>query len=108
MDSMIKRYFNNGVEVFKFTSQFWKSLFFKTDTKLAFTMTEHPQVDRQSENHIKMLRFMICTYFEETKNDWNLYLGLLKFAYNLTKNTIMGVVPFEQLYSFIPREPLAF
>ena len=54
-----------------------------------------------------MLRFMICAYFEETKNDWDLHLGLLKFAYNLTKNATMGVVPFEQLYGFIPKGPLA-
>ena len=50
---------------------------------------------------------MICAYFEETKNDWDLHLGLLKFAYNSTKNATMEVVPFEQLYGFIPKRPLA-
>ena len=64
-------------------------------------------MDGQSENHIKTLRFMICAYFEETKKDWDLHLGLLEFAYNSTKNATTGVVPFEQLYGFIPKGPLA-
>lgn len=91
----------------KFTSRFWRSLFEKSGTKLAFTTAEHPQTDGQSENRIKTLRFMIRSYIEETGQDWKEHLGLFEFSYNSTKNATTGVAPFELLYGTLPRGPLS-
>ena len=91
----------------KFTSRFWKALFAKSGTKLAFTTAEHPQTDGQSENRIKTLRFMIRSFTEETGKDWKEHLSLFEFAYNITKNAATGVAPFEMLYGTLPYGPLS-
>ena len=91
----------------KFTSRFWRSLFEKSGTKLAFTTVEHPQTDGQSENRIKTLWFMIRSFIEDTGKDWKEHLGLFEYSYNSTKNATTGVAPFELLYGTLPCRPLS-
>ena len=91
----------------KFTSRFWRSLFEKSGTKLAFTTAEHPQTDGQSKNRIKTLRFMIRSFIEDTGKDWKEHLGLFEYSYNSTKNTTTGVAPFKLLYRTLPHRPLS-
>ena len=72
-----------------------------------FTTAEHPQMDGQSENCIRTLQFMICAFIEERGQNWEDYLNLFEFSYNLVKNAATGVAPFEMLYGTIPHSPLA-
>ena len=91
----------------KFTSRFWKALFAKSGTKLAFTTAEHPQTDGQSKNRIKTLQFMIRSFTEEVGKNWKEHLGLFEFSYNVMKNATTGVAPFEMLYGMLPCRPLS-
>ena len=43
----------------KFTSKFWKELFAGLRTKLAFSITYHPQIDGQTKRVSKILEDML-------------------------------------------------
>jgi hypothetical protein len=98
----------------KFTSEFWKSLFKLSGTKLAFSTAHHPQTDGLAERAIQTLEDMLRRYIAfgleykddtGTVHDWVSLLPALQLAYNSTKQSTTGRTPFEIERGYIPNIP---
>ncbi|KAI7967784.1 hypothetical protein MJO29_001061 [Puccinia striiformis f. sp. tritici] len=101
----------------KFTSDFWQNLFEVLGTKLAFSTAYHPQTDGLAERMIQTLEDMIrryCAYGLDYKDndgythDWVSLLPALEFAYNSSKHSTTGLIPFELERGWIPHMPRDF
>jgi hypothetical protein len=73
----------------KFTTSFWKHLFWKVGTKLSFSMTFHPQTDGQIKKVNRVLNQYLKNYVNASKKDWGEHLGLVKFCYKFTTQLTM-------------------
>ena len=78
----------------KFTSLFWKALFKCMDTKLALSIAFHPETDGQIERNNRMLEQMLRNYVNYQQNDWDQHLAAAEFAYNNSKQALIGMTPF--------------
>ena len=61
----------------KFTSKFWKELFARLGTELAFSTTYHPQTDGKTERVNRILEDMLRMYVMHQKWKWEEYLPLV-------------------------------
>lgn len=82
-----------------FTSRFWKSLQQAMAMKLNFSITLHPQMDRQTERTIQILDDILPTCVIDIKRDWEEVLPLIEFIYNNSYHASLGMAPYEALYS---------
>lgn len=64
----------------KFTSRFWKELFARLGTDLAFNTTYHLQIDEQVERVSKILEDMLRMYVMHQQRKWEEYLPLFEFS----------------------------
>ena len=92
----------------RFTSKFWPSLQHALGTKLKFSTTFHPQTDGQSERTIQRLEDMLRTYVMELQGSWDKYVTLMKFSYNNTFHSSLGMTPYEALYGRKCRTPVCW
>ena len=99
----------------KFTSEFWENLFNLMGTKLAFSTAYHPQTDGLAERMIQTLEDMIrryCAFGLSYKDqdgfthDWISLLPALEYAYNSSKHSVTGKIPFELERGWIPTMPV--
>ena len=77
-------------------------------TKLHFSTTFHPQTDGQSERTIQTLEDMLRACVMEFKGSWDNYLALIKFAYNNSYQSSIGMAPYEALYGRKCRTPVCW
>ncbi|MCO5548846.1 hypothetical protein L7F22_002308 [Adiantum nelumboides] len=79
------------------SSLFWRGLFDNVGTKLNFSSAYHPQTDGQSEIVNSTILNLLKCYVNEVdqRNQWEVYLPLLEYAYNNTIHTSTGRTPFE-------------
>jgi hypothetical protein len=82
----------------KFTSIFWKSLFFGFETKLLFSTSYHPQTNGQTERVNRVLENMLRMHVMYQPRKWEDYLPLVEFAYNNGYQESLKMSPFEDLY----------
>ena len=62
-------------------------------------MIQHPQIDRQSEDIIKIVqKFIRSPAFQE--QDWEMLLPSLEFAYNDTQQSSTEQIPFYLNYDY--------
>ncbi|XP_022861778.1 uncharacterized protein LOC111382135 [Olea europaea var. sylvestris] len=100
----------------RFTSKFWKSLQVAMGTKLNFSMAYHPQSDGQFERTIQTLEDMLRACVLDLGGNWELYLLLVKFAYNnnfqatveMIRTRIKAVQDRQKSYADIRRKDLKF
>ncbi|MBW0475464.1 hypothetical protein O181_015179 [Austropuccinia psidii MF-1] len=86
----------------KFTSEFWKNLYDKLGTKLAFYTAYHPQTDGLAERMIQTMEEILrrlCAYGMECKDhesythDWVTLLPAVQLAYNTSQHYTTGKTP---------------
>jgi hypothetical protein len=90
----------------KFLSHFWRTLWFKLETKLLFFTTCHPQTDGQIEVVNCTLSTMLWAILKTNLKLWEECLPHIEFAYNRSVHSTMKVSPFQVVYGFNPRAPI--
>jgi hypothetical protein len=82
----------------KFTSNFWKYLFFGFETKLLFSTDYHPQTDGKTERVNQVLEDILRMHVMHMPKKWENYLPLVEFSYNNGYYESLKMSPFEALY----------
>jgi hypothetical protein len=78
----------------RFTSNFWRSLWQLTGTKLNMSTAYHPQSDGQTERANRTLEDMLRAYTNYEQNDWDEKLVAAEIAYNNSVQASTGFSPF--------------
>jgi hypothetical protein len=87
----------------KFIGHFWRTLWKKLGTNLAFSSTYHPQMDGQTEVVNRILGDLLRSLVTEHHNSWDNILPQAEFAYNDSVNRSTGKSPFQIVYGTQPR-----
>ena len=66
----------------------------------------HPQCDGQTERQNRTLQHMLTSFVSSRKDDWDLWLDSVTFAYNTSRHDVLGVSPYEVVFGRDPRLPL--
>jgi hypothetical protein len=90
------------------TSDFWRSLFNLTGTKLHMSTAYHPQTDGQSERTNRTVEDMLRPFVNERLDNWDDLLPAAEFAYNNTVHAGTGYTPFYMNYGQHPLTPACF
>ena len=70
------------------------------------TTAYHPQCDGQTERQNRTLQNMLSSFVSNRRDDWDLWLDSITFAYNTSKHDVLGVSPYEVVFGRAPRLPL--
>src|SRR5690606_7615758 len=89
----------------RFTGNFWTALMRLMGTKLNMSTAFHPQSDGQTERTNRTLEEMLRSYVAYNQKDWDLFLPMMEFAYNNSKNPSTGFSPFFLNYGHHPLVP---
>jgi transposase InsO family protein len=84
----------------KFPSHFWRTLWFKLETKLLFSTTCHPQTDGQTEAVNRTLSTMLRAILKANLKLWEECLPHIEFSYNRYVHFTTKVSPFQVVYGF--------
>jgi hypothetical protein len=87
----------------KFIGNFWRTLWKKLRTNLAFSSAYHPQTDGQTKVVNISLGDLLRSLVTEHHSSWNNVLSQAEFAYNDSVNRSTGKSPFEIVYGTQPR-----
>jgi len=90
----------------QFTSRFWQTLQGALESKLTMSSAYHPQINGQSERIIQSLEDLLRTCILDHLDTWDEVLPLIKFTYNNSFHTSIGMAPYEALYGRRCRTPL--
>ncbi|GJX14175.1 reverse transcriptase domain-containing protein [Tanacetum coccineum] len=94
--------------LFRFTSQFWKSLNKALGTQLDMSTAYHPQTDGQSEISIQTLEDILRACMIDFGKGWDRHLPLVEFSYNNNYHTRIKAAPFKALYGLKCRSPICW
>jgi hypothetical protein len=87
----------------KFIGHFWRTLWKKLGTNLAFSFSYHPQMDGQTEVVNRSLGDLLRSLVTEHHSSWDSILPQAEFAYNNLVNRSTGKSPFQVVYGIQPR-----
>jgi hypothetical protein len=87
----------------KFIGHFWRTLWKKLGTELAFSSAYHPQTDGQTEVVNRSLGDLLRSLVMDNHSSWDHILPQAEFAYNDSVNRSTGKSPFQILYGTQPR-----
>jgi hypothetical protein len=87
----------------KFIGHFWRTLWKKLGTDLAFSSAYHPQIDGQTEVVNRILGDLLRSLVTKHNSSWDQILPQAEFAYNDSVNRSTGKSPFQILYGTQPR-----
>ena len=90
----------------RFTSRFWGKLQETLGTRLNFSTTFHPLTDGQSEIVIQVLEDMLRICVIDYEGSWDRHVPLVKFVYNNSFQSSIGMTPYEAFYRRKCRTPL--
>ena len=90
----------------RFTSNFWRSLWQQTGTKLAMSTSYHPETDGQTERMNRTLEDMLRSYTNYEQNDWDDKLVPAEIAYNNSVQASTGYSPYFLNYGQHPNLPI--
>jgi hypothetical protein len=82
----------------KFIGNFWRTLWKKLGTNLAFSSAYHPQTDGQTEVVNRILGDLLRSLVTEHHGSWDNILPQAEFAYNDSVNRSIGKIPFQIVY----------
>jgi len=77
-------------------------------TQLNLSTAYHLETDGQTERVNQILEDMLRMYVMDQQSQWEKYLSLVKFAYNNSYHSSIGMPPFEALYDRPCRTPLSW
>ena len=77
-------------------------------TKLRLSSAYHPQTDGQTKRTIQSLEDLLRVCVLEKKGSWESFLPLIKFTYNNSFHSTIGMAPYEALYGRRCRTPLCW
>jgi hypothetical protein len=87
----------------KFIGHFWRTLWKKLGTNLAFSSSYHPQTDRQTEVVKRSIEDLLRSLVMEHHTSWDSVFPQAKFSYNDSVNRSTGKSPFQIVYGTKPR-----
>eukprot|EP00271_Cylindrocystis_brebissonii_P017890 TRINITY_DN4866_c0_g1_i3.p1 TRINITY_DN4866_c0_g1~~TRINITY_DN4866_c0_g1_i3.p1 ORF type:complete len:876 (-),score=-44.12 TRINITY_DN4866_c0_g1_i3:127-2661(-) len=90
----------------RFNSEFWRSLWELSATKLKFSSPYHPQTDGQTERLNRTLEQILRIQATNHHQVWDTYLPQIEFAYNSAKHATTGHSPYFVIHGCEPRTPL--
>ncbi len=70
------------------------------------TRAYHPQSNGQTERQNRTLQNMLSSFVSNRKDDWDLWLDSVTFAYNTSRHDVLSVSPYEVVFGGAPRLPL--
>jgi hypothetical protein len=87
----------------KFIGHFWRTLWKKLGTNLAFSYAYHLQTDGQTEVVNRSIGDLLRSLVTEHHGSWDNILPRAEFAYNDSVNRSTGKIPFQIVYGTQPR-----
>ncbi|KAH9698972.1 Integrase catalytic domain-containing protein [Citrus sinensis] len=90
----------------RFLSQFWKTLWKLTNTRLNFSSAYHPQADGQTEVVNRSLGNHLRSLVGDNLKMWDQKLYQVEFTYNCAVKHSTGLSPFQVNYGYNPRAPI--
>jgi hypothetical protein len=82
----------------KFIGHFWRTLWKKLGTNLAFSLAYHPQIDGHTEVVNRSLGDLLRSLVIEHHSSWDNIFPQAEFAYNDSVNQSTGQSPFQVVY----------
>nr|GFA47078.1 reverse transcriptase [Tanacetum cinerariifolium] len=76
-------------------------------TDLNFSMSFHPQTDRQTERVNALLELYLRHYMSANQHDWAKLFDVAQFSYNMQRSEATGKSPFELVTGRQPLTPNA-
>ena len=73
---------------------------------MKFSTAFHPQTDGHIERTIQTLEDMLRLCVLDFKENWEVHLPLVEFAYNNSYQASIGMAPYEALYGRKCRSPI--
>ena len=70
------------------------------------TTAYHPQCDGLVERQNRSLQAMLTAFCSQHREDWDLWLDSVVYAYNTSRHESLGVSPYEVVFGRLPRIPL--
>jgi hypothetical protein len=92
----------------QFVSKFWQSFHKLMGTTLNYSTAFHPQIDGQAERVNQVLEDMLQACALAYGIDWESSLPFAEFSYNNSFQASLRIAPFEALYGWKCRTPLAW
>jgi len=86
----------------KFLSHFWKTLWSRLRTKLKFSTTCHPQIDRQTKVVNISPSTLLKVILKVNHKSWDEYLLHIEFVNNNVVYRTIKLSPFKVVYGFNP------
>ena len=90
----------------RFNSVFWRELWRLLGTRLAMSVSNHPQTDGQTERANRTLQDILKSMVNANQSDWDQHLISAEFAYNNSVQASTGHTPFYLTYGQHPRMPM--
>jgi hypothetical protein len=87
----------------KFIGHFWRTLWKKLGTNLAFSLSYHPQTDGKTEVVNRSLGDLLRSLVTEHHSSWDNIFPQADFAYNDLVNRSTEKTPFQVVYGMQPR-----
>ena len=89
----------------RFISEFWKTLWMASGTKISMSTARHAQTDGQTERMNRSIEEMLRHFVCDQKELWAKYLFAVTFAYNTAKHTRTCFSPFFLNHGYHPMSP---
>ena len=70
------------------------------------TTSYHPQCDGQTERQNRTIQAMLSAFASNRRDDWDLWLDSVTFAYNTSRHEALGISPYEVVFGQLPRLPV--
>ena len=85
-----------------FTSKYWETMCYYLTIKRKLSTAFHPQTDGQTERLNQVLECYLRCYLNDEQNNWAELLSGAEWTINNSKNSTIGAVPFQVVYSYKP------
>ena len=70
------------------------------------TTSYHPQCDGQTERQNRTIQAMLSAFASKRRDDWDLWLDSVTFAYNTSRHDALGTSPYGVVFGQLPRLPV--
>src|SRR5579871_5993664 len=85
----------------QFTSKFWTAITDMLGIQRCLSSSYHSQTDGQTERTNRTLEDLLRNYIQYDQSDWDIWLPIVKYVYNDTRQLSIRITPFYADYSHI-------